>query len=84
MTVGKVRISRDEIDAYKREILESTVLVRIDEAAVMLAVHPRTIRRMVEERRLEPYNDGQRRNGIRFLASELQKYVREMRAVLSD
>lgn len=80
----KVRITRDEIEAYKREVLETTVLVRMEEAAVMLAVHPRTIRRMVEERRLEPYNDGQRRNGIRFLASELQKYVREMRAVLSD
>lgn len=83
MTAGKVRISRDEIDAYKREILETTVLVRVEEAAVMLAVHPRTVRRLVEERRLAPYNDGQRRNGVRFLASELQRYVREMRVEMS-
>lgn len=80
----KVRITAAEIDAYKREILETTVLVRIDEAAVMLAVHPRTVRRLVDERRIAPYNDGQRRNGIRFLASELQAYVREMRDTLRE
>ena len=80
----KVRITMEEIDVYKREILETTVLVSKDAAAVMLAVHPRTIERMVEEKRLTPYNDGQRRNGLRFLASDLQSYVREMRLVMRN
>jgi excisionase family DNA binding protein len=78
----KVRITRQEIDAYKREVLETSVLVRLDEAAAILAVSTDTVRRRVEEGRLTPYNDNHTRKGIRFLASELQNYVREMRQEL--
>ena len=74
-----VRITRDEIDNYKREILESSVLVRLDEAAAILAVHKSTVVRRVEEGRLTPYNDNGNQKGVRFLAAELQRYVREMR-----
>lgn len=75
----KQRITRKEIDAYKREVLETSVLVRLEEAADILAVSPRTLRRRVEEGRIPSYNDNQTKKGIRFLASELQEYVREMR-----
>lgn len=74
-----VRITRDEIDSYKREVLESSVLVRLDEAAAIMAVSRSTVVRRVEEGRLIPYNDNGNRKGLRFLASELQRYVREMR-----
>ena len=74
-----VRITRDEIDTYKREVLESSVLVRLDEAAAIMAVSRSTIVRRVEEGRLTPYNDNGNRKGLRFLASELQRYVREMK-----
>ena len=75
----KERITRLEIDSYKREVLEMTVLVRLDEAAAILAVNPRTVLRRAEEGRLAPYNDNRTSKGIRFLASELQRYVKEMR-----
>lgn len=80
----KVRITRQEIEAYKREVLQSSVLVKLEEAAVVLAVHPRTVLRRVEEGRLIAYNDNQSHKGIRFLASELQSYVREMRQELRE
>ena len=75
----KERITRQEIDSYKREVLESSVLVRLDEAAAILAVSRTTIVRRINEGALTPYNDNSNRKGLRFLASELQRYVREMR-----
>lgn len=79
MTKPNELITRREVEAFKREILESTVLVNINTAASILAVHPRTILRRVEEGRLTPYNDNRTRKHMRFLASELKRYVREMR-----
>ena len=75
----KVRITRQEIDAYKREVLEQSVLVRLDEAAAILAIHPRTLQRRVEEGRIQTYNDNHTKKGMRFLASELRVYVSEMK-----
>lgn len=75
----KERITRQEIDAYKREMLEQSVLVRLDEAAAILAVSRSTVVNRVNEGRLTPYNDNGNRKGLRFLASELKRYVREMR-----
>ncbi len=80
----KERITRQDIDAYKREILEQSVLVRLDEAAAILAVHPRTVQRRVEEGLITPYNDTANRKNLRFLASELRRYVREMRQNAQD
>jgi excisionase family DNA binding protein len=72
-------ITRKEIREYKREILESSVLVRLDEAAEMLSVSRTTILRRVDEGRLSAYSDNSTSKGLRFLASELQSYVRQMR-----
>lgn len=77
------RITRRDIDAYKREILEQTVLVRLDETAEILAVSVSTVIRRAEEGVLIPYNDGQNKGnnkGLRFLASDLRDYVRQMKA----
>jgi excisionase family DNA binding protein len=74
-----VRITRDEIDAYKREVLESSVLIRLDEAAAIMAVSRSTVINRVNDGRLTPYNDNGNQKGLRFLASELQRYVRAMR-----
>jgi excisionase family DNA binding protein len=74
-----VRITRQEIDSYKREVLEQSVLVRLDEAAAILAVSSSTVIRRVEEGILNPYNDTGERGRMRFLASELREYVRSMR-----
>ena len=75
----RVRITREEIDTYKREVLETSVLVRLDEAAAIMAVSRSTVLRRVDEGKLIPYNDNGGQKGVRFLASELQRYVREMR-----
>lgn len=73
------RISRAEIVAYKQQTLERTVLIRLEEAAEILAIHPRTLQRRVEEGRIVAYNDNRTSKGVRFLASELRRYVAEMR-----
>lgn len=74
-----VNITRQEINSYKREILESSVLIRLDEAAAIMAVSRSTVINRVNEGRLVPYNDNANSKGVRFLASELQRYVKEMR-----
>ncbi|NOQ52144.1 MAG: helix-turn-helix domain-containing protein [Desulfuromonadaceae bacterium] len=75
----KERITRPEISAYKREKLDQTVLVRLDEAAAILAVSTRTLQRRVDEGRITAYNDNKTKKGIRFLASELSEYVKKMK-----
>lgn len=77
-------ITRREIDAYKREVLEQSVLVRLDEASAILAVSTRTVLRRIEEGKLTPYNDNPTNKNIRFLASELQRYVKDMRQQMAD
>lgn len=80
----KERITRVEIDAYKREILDQCVLVPLEEAATILAVSPRTLRRRVEEGLIPTYSDTPDRENTRFLASELREYVRRMRQIHRD
>lgn len=77
-------ITRAEIDAYKREILEQSILITIDDAAAMLAVSTRTIKRRVDEGLLATYSDTPDRENTRFLASELRDYVRRMRTIHRD
>jgi predicted ArsR family transcriptional regulator len=78
------RITRKEIESYKREVLEQSVLVTLDDAAAILAVSPRTVRRRVEEGLLPTYSDTSDRENTRFLASELRDYVRRMRTIHRD
>jgi len=80
----KEKLTRADINAYKREILESSVLVRLEDAAEILAISPRTLARRVEDGRIAPYNDNPTRKGMRFLASELQRYVQSMRQEMRE
>jgi len=75
----KERITRREIESYKREILDKTVLVGVNEAAAILAIHPRTLKRRVDEGKINPYNDNKTGRNLRFLASDLREYVRDMK-----
>ncbi len=77
------RISRNEIDSYKRDILEHSVLIRVEEVAVMLAVKPCTVKRIIEEGKITAYDrTGRMTSGVRVLASELKEYVRSIRLEL--
>lgn len=78
------RITRKDIDQYKQQILDQTVLVRLDEAAAIMAVSRSTVIRRVGEGRITPYNDNRTGKGLRFLASELREYVRQMRSQYVD
>lgn len=80
----KESITRMEIDAYKREVLEQSVLVSLDDAAAILSVSTSTLRRRVREGLLPTYSDTADRENTRFLASELQNYVKRMRTVYRD
>lgn len=80
----KERITRVEIETYKREILEQSVLITLDDAAAVLAISPRTLKRRVEEGLICTYSDTRDRENTRFLASELREYVRRMRQVHRD
>ena len=77
----KERITRLEIDTYKREILEQSILISLDDAAAVLAVSTRTLKRRVDEGLLPTYSDTSERENIRFLASELRDYVRRMKQI---
>lgn len=80
----KEMITRAEIDAVKREIIEKSILVNFDDAAAMLAVSPRTLRRRVDEGLISTYSDTADRSNSRFLAAELREYVRRMRVIHRD
>ena len=77
--MNNVYITRKEIEEYKQKVLEQTVLVRLEDAACMLAVSPKTMLRRVEEHKIPSYTDNSTCKNIRFLASELKQYVKEMR-----
>jgi len=83
----KERITRAEVAAYKREILDKTVLVTPETAAEILSVSPRTVRRYLQEgilpayhpRRSETRHQRGLPRGTRILASDLREFVRSIR-----
>jgi excisionase family DNA binding protein len=78
--MSEIRLSKAEVDAFKREMLEGSVLVTVETAANVLSVHPRTVYRMIEEARLTPYRRSRSDvKGTRILASELKTFVASMR-----
>ena len=80
----KEMITRSEIDAFKREVLERSVLVSLEDASAILAVSTSTLRRRVREGLLPTYSDTADRANPRFLASELQNYVKRMRTIYRE
>ena len=75
----KKKHTADMIEAYRREILESSALLRPAEAAEMLGISVSSLKRRVEDGRIAAYRDNPTTSNIRFLASELRDYVKEMR-----
>lgn len=80
----ELSITRQEIDSYKREFLEKTVLLTLDDAAQVLSVSAKTLRRRVNEGLIATYSDTAERENTRFLASELREYVRRMKTIHRD
>jgi len=70
-----VRITKQDVLNFKREILEKTVLVAPSEAAIMLACSERTVHRLVRAGEVHAYGRNEGSRGLRLLASELRDYV---------
>ena len=78
----KERITRQDIEVYKREVLEQTVVVTIQDAAKILSCSTSTVRSLVREGYIGQYTrheHGRPCAGTRILASELREYVRSIR-----
>lgn len=73
------RITRQDVENYKREILEASVLVAPAEAARILACSERTVHSLVRDGELHGYARKRGERGMRLLASELRDYVRSIR-----
>ncbi len=80
----KQRITQHDIDKYKRDILEQSVLVCAREAASILACSERSVHRLVQEGALAAYGKNSGSKGRRFLASELRDYVRSLKIDLDE
>ena len=79
LTMPRERLTRTEIDSYKREVMEQSVLVTPDDAARILACSPRKIYDMVRAGKLSGYSENIRAKGLRLLAADLQHYVRSIK-----
>ena len=79
------QITRAEVAAYKREILEATVLVTVDVAAEILSVSTKTVHKIIEEGHLTPYDRrGRVTPGVRLRAAELPLYVKKIRVTFNE
>jgi hypothetical protein len=75
--ISKQYITRNDVDTFKREIMESTVLVRLEVAATIMDCSPRKVERLIKDGRLRCYNESMNR-GLRVMASELKQYVKSI------
>jgi hypothetical protein len=82
---GGVVITRSDVEQYKREILEASTLVRAEEAVQILACSPRTLHGLVQAGKLPAYRHGSARSsGMRYLARDLQNYVKSRQVRAED
>lgn len=75
----KQRITRLEVEMYKREVLEQSLLVSPKEGAKILSVSERTIYNMVRSGTLHGYSKNRDAKGLRLLAAELVEYVKSIK-----
>lgn len=78
-TMMRERITRGDIEAFKREVLEQSVLVTPRDAAIILSCSPRTVLGLVQDGKIPAYNGSNRGKGLRIMASELRDYVRSIK-----
>ena len=73
------RITQQDVDTYKFQVLEQSVLVSPDVAARILSVSERTVHTLVREGELHGYSRNKGSRGLRILAKELRDYVDSIR-----
>lgn len=78
------RITRLEIDGYKREILEQSVLLSPQDVCRALACGERKVYDLVRSGRLTGYSENRKTKGLRILAAELRDYVVSLKIPADD
>lgn len=77
--MSKQRISQLEVELYKREVLEQSMLVSPKEAAKILSCSETTIYRRVKDGDLKGYSKDRNSKGLRLLAAGLVEYVQSIK-----
>ena len=72
-------IKRGDVERYKREILEESVLVTAEVAAEVLSVSERTVYSLVRDGNINAYMRSPKKRGLRILARDLRDYVRSIK-----
>lgn len=80
----KQRITLEEVAAYKRDIMEKSVLVDLSTVAEVLSVTPRTVRSYVRSGKIQAYSQSPGSRGLRVLASDLRDYVKSIRLDIEE
>ncbi len=73
------RITMRDVEQYKREVLDRTVLVTPAVAAEILSVSERTVYNLVRDGRINGYARTRGTRGLRIMARELKEYVESIR-----
>jgi len=80
-----IKITQTDVSRSKERFFKECTLVPVEVAAEVLAVHPSTIYRYIQEGRISSYNGSRRRSkGVRILANELKEYVRSIKIDRSE
>lgn len=80
----EIIITKYDVEQYKREFLDRTVLVSSRVASQILSRSERTVHRLVGDGKLTAYAETPTASGRRFLASELREYVESLKVELDD
>lgn len=73
------KITRLEVESYKREVLEQSVLVSPQEASRILSCSDRKVYDLVKSGKLAGYGENRGAKGLRILAAELREYVQSIK-----
>ena len=75
----KERITRQDIRAFKDSFLKKNMLFKVEDAAEVLAISPRTLHRRIDAGDIIAYNDNKTGKGVRVLAADLEEYRKNMK-----
>lgn len=78
------KLSHSDVEAYKREVLEQSVLVAPAEVAKILSCGERKVYELVKSGELHGYQRNRGGRGLRVLASELRDYVQSIKIEPAD
>lgn len=79
-----ISVTKYDVEQYKRDFLDSTVLVSSRVATQVLSRSARSLNQLVEDGKITAYAEGKASCGRRYLASELRSYVESLRVDVEE